>query len=62
MAKKSADLRNAIQASAKAPAKLAKTPVETDIQALLAEAINDRFAKYGKPEIAQVEGNSSQEQ
>ena len=28
---------------------------ETTIQALLAEALNDRFAKYGKPEIAPVE-------
>lgn len=28
---------------------------ETTIQALLAEALNDLFAKYGKPEIAPVE-------
>ena len=28
---------------------------ETTIQAVLAEALNDRFAKYGKPEIAPVE-------
>ena len=28
---------------------------ETTIQALLAEALNDRFAKYGKPAIAPVE-------
>lgn len=27
---------------------------ETTIQALLAEALNDLFAKYGKPEIAPV--------
>jgi hypothetical protein len=29
---------------------------ETTIQALLAEAMNDLFAKYGKPEIAPVDG------
>src|SRR4029434_6087139 len=28
---------------------------ETTIQALLAEAMNDLFAKYGKPEIAPIE-------
>jgi len=28
---------------------------ETTIQALLAEAMNDLFAKYGKPEIAPVD-------
>ena len=28
---------------------------DTTIQALLAEGINDLFAKYGKPEIAPVE-------
>ena len=28
---------------------------ETTIQRLLAEALNDLFAKYGKPEIAPVE-------
>jgi hypothetical protein len=28
---------------------------ETTIHALLAEALNDLFAKYGKPEIAPVE-------
>ena len=28
---------------------------ETTIQALLAEALNDLFAKYGKPEIAPVD-------
>jgi hypothetical protein len=28
---------------------------DTTIQRLLAEALNDLFAKYGKPEIAPVE-------
>jgi hypothetical protein len=28
---------------------------ETTIQALLAEAMNDLFAKYGKPEIAPID-------
>jgi antitoxin-like ribbon-helix-helix protein len=28
---------------------------ETTIQTLLAEAMNDLFAKYGKPEIAPVD-------
>jgi hypothetical protein len=32
---------------------------ETTIQALLAEALNDLFAKYGKPEIAPVEEKES---
>jgi hypothetical protein len=27
---------------------------DTTIQALLAEAMNDLFAKYGKPEIAPI--------
>ena len=101
MPKRPADLRNAMQASAKS-ARQAKTPVKPDvsteeaknypenphyrpgrsqksnvtgyfppavkkqlrilaaehdttIQALLAEAMNDLFAKYGKPEIAPVE-------
>ena len=103
MARKVADLRNAMQASAKAasrqrkavvePATLVEQPQtypenphyrpgrahksnvtgyfppevkkqlrmlaaehETTIQALLAEAMNDLFAKYGKPEIAPVDG------
>ena len=32
---------------------------ETTIQALLAEALNDPFAKYDKPEIAPVERSKS---
>jgi len=102
MARKAADLRNVMQASAKSAARQAQTPVETEtpaeqtktypenpyyrpgrakkanvtgyfppavkkqlrilaaerdttIQALLAEALNELFAKYGKPEIAPVE-------
>jgi hypothetical protein len=102
MASKVADLRNAMQASAKAAARQPQTPVATDtpaeqpqrypdnpyyrpgraqkanvtgyfppavkkqlrilaaerdttIQALLAEAMNDLFAKYGKPEIAPID-------
>jgi hypothetical protein len=102
MARKAADLRNAMQASAKSAASQAQTPIEsatlatpaktypenphyrpgraqmsnvtgyfppavkkqlrmlaaereTTIQALLAEAMNDLFAKYGKPEIAPIE-------
>jgi len=102
MARKPADLRNAMQTSAKSAARRVQAPVETGapaeplktypdnphyrpgrsqksnvtgyfppavkkqlrmlaaehdttIQALLAEGINDLFAKYGKPEIAPVE-------
>jgi hypothetical protein len=102
MARKPADLRHAMQASAKAAPRPALVPVdsasleetsrtypdnphyrpgrasktnitgyfppavkkqlrmlaaehETTIQDLLAEALNDLFAKYGKPEIAPVE-------
>ena len=102
MARKVADLRNAMQASAKAaprqlkaivePATLVEQPQtypehphyrpgrahksnvtgyfppevkkqlrilaaerETTIQALLAEAMNDLFAKYGKPEIVPLD-------
>jgi len=102
MPRKSADLRSAMQASAKAAARQAPPPVEsapsdalsqtypdnphyrpgraqksnvtgyfppavkkqlrmlaaehdTTIQALLAEGLNDLFAKYGKPEIVPVE-------
>lgn len=102
MARKPADLRNAMQASARPAARQAQTRLEpptpvgspkaypdnphyrpgraqksnvtgyfppavkkqlrmlaaehdTTIQALLAEAMNDLFAKYGKPEIAPVE-------
>jgi len=29
---------------------------DTTIQALLAEALNGLFAKYGKPEIAMIDG------
>ena len=101
MSRKSADLRNAMQASAKSAARQAQavatgTPPapsttypenphyrpgrahksnvtgyfpptvkkqlrmlaaehDTTIQALLAESLNDLFAKYGKPEIVPVE-------
>ena len=102
MARKAADLRSAMQASAKAAPRQLRTVVEpapmveppqtypenphyrpgrahksnvtgyfppevkkqlrilaaereTTIQALLAEAMNDLFAKYGKPEIAPVD-------
>ena len=102
MARKPADLRNAMQASAKFAARQVQAPAQTGtpaespktypdnphyrpgraqksnvtgyfppavkkqlrmlaaehdttIQALLAEGINDLFAKYGKPEIAPVE-------
>jgi hypothetical protein len=102
MARKAADLRHAMQASAKSAPRQVQTPVDTEapaeplktypdnphyrpgraqksnvtgyfppavkkqlrmlaaehdttIQALLAEAMNDLFAKYGKPEIAPIE-------
>jgi hypothetical protein len=102
MARKAADLRNAMQASAKSAPRQLKAVVElaplveepktypenphyrpgraqksnvtgyfppavkkqlrilaaereTTIQALLAEAMNDLFAKYGKPEIAPID-------
>src|SRR2546428_4000692 len=102
MARKPADLRNAMQASAKSAARQVQAPVETGapaeplktypdnphyrpgrsqksnvtgyfppavkkqlrilaaehdttIQALLAEAMNDLFAKYGKPKIAPID-------
>lgn len=102
MARKPADLRNAMQASAKSATRQVQVSIETGtpaeppktypdnphyrpgraqksnvtgyfppavkkqlrmlaaehdttIQALLAEGINDLFAKYGKPEIAPVE-------
>ena len=32
---------------------------DTTVQNLLAEALNDLYAKYGKPEIAPVGGSSS---
>lgn len=31
---------------------------KTTVQNLLAEALNDLFAKYGKPEVAPIEGRS----
>src|SRR6266851_4707685 len=102
MVRKPADLRHAMQASAKAAARPAQVPMEsvppaappktspdhphyrpgraqksnvtgyfppavkkqlrllaaerdTTIQALLAEAMNDLFAKYGKPEIVPID-------
>jgi hypothetical protein len=101
MARRAADLRNAMQASAKTarPTAVAVTPEapavkkypenphyrpgrasksnvtgyfppevkkqlrllaaerDTTIQGLLAEALNELFAKYGKPEIAPTEDN-----
>ena len=38
-----------------APKPILAAEHETTIQRLLAEALNDLFAKYGKPEIAPVD-------